>query len=263
MPRKPIFLEADPLRIEQILTNLLTNASKFSPPGSPIHVCVASIADDERVELRVRDVGIGINADTMPQIFEAFTQGTHDYAETRGGLGIGLTLVRTLVELHRGTVEARSDGEGKGSELIVSLPQGTPQPETVPSPRSPRTETSRRRIMVVDDNVDAGESLAMLLRLDDHSVDVVGDPHTALEEAAALRPDILILDIGLPGMDGYQLARKLRQVDGLHNAYMIALTGYGSEEDRARAEGAGFNNYLVKPVDFGVLTNLIGHVPSR
>jgi CheY-like chemotaxis protein len=213
--------------------------------------------------LRVRDTGIGISADMLSIIFDLFVQAERRLNRSQGGLGIGLTLVRRLVEMHGGTVTAHSEGPGKGSEFVVRLPvlpanrQGNPprpadeKPAPVPS--------TRRRILVVDDNVDAVESLALLLRLDGHQVRSACDGQSALEAAQAEPPEVAILDLGMPGMDGYELARRLRALPGTKDALLVALTGWAQAEDRRRCSEAGFDGHLPKPVDWDALRQFLAH----
>jgi signal transduction histidine kinase/CheY-like chemotaxis protein len=256
LPPDPIQLHADPTRLAQVIGNLLTNAAKYTHEGGHVELTVERLPG--AVVVRVRDDGVGIPADVLPRVFELFTQGDRSPARSEGGLGIGLTLVKTLVELHGGSVEARSEGPGKGSQFVVRLPVPEPQSpgESGAKPAGP-TPVSPRRVLVVDDNVDAAESLAMLLRVERHEVYTAHDGSTALAAAAAFRPEIVLLDIGLPRMDGYEVARRLRGQDGFQKTLLVALTGYGQEEDRRRAAAAGFDAYLVKPADPAALHELL------
>ena len=217
--------------------------------------------------LRVRDNGIGIAPDMLPRIFDLFVQVDHASTKAQGGLGIGLTLVRNLVEMHNGTVEARSDGLGKGSEFVVRLPlsaqafdldQGREkEPQTQPASRS------GHRLLVVDDNQDAANSLAMLLRLQGHEVRVAFSGPAALEITKAYSPDVVFLDIGMPGMDGYETARRLRQQPGLEKVVLAALTGWGQQEDRRRTAEAGFGHHLVKPPEPKALESVLAELKRR
>jgi signal transduction histidine kinase len=248
LPPEPVRLEADPTRLAQVIGNLLTNAAKYTPEGGHIGLSVERHPGD--VVLRVRDDGVGIGADFLPHVFDLFTQDDHSPARSGGGLGIGLTLVKTLVELHGGHVAARSDGPDKGSEFVVWLPApDRPAPAERRSEWGVRRLAPPRRVLVVDDNVDAAESLATLLRVERHEVYTAHDGPTALATAEAFRPEVVLLDIGLPQMDGYEVARRLRARAGFEKALLVALTGYGQEEDRRRAAEAGFDAYLVKPAD--------------
>ena len=228
---------------------------------------------DSEAIISVRDTGIGIPPDMLTRIFDMFVQ-VDPRAEqnvTRQGLGIGLTLVKRLVELHGGTVEARSDGEGKGSEFIVRLPAFSDQRVTrAQSAQVPPTDGDRRksdlprfRILVVDDHHDSGDSLATLLRLMGHEVRVAYDGVTGTEAARAFRPQVAVLDIGMPGMTGIELGRRLRQEPGLDRLLMIALTGYGRDEDRERSREAGFDHHLVKPVDVAALNELLAQYATQ
>jgi len=239
-------VEGDPERLEQIVENLVTNAAKYTPPGGRIEV---EIDQQREAVLRVRDNGIGIAAEMLPRIFDLFTQGDIRLDRSQAGLGIGLTVVRRLVELHGGTVEARSEGPGHGAEFIVRLP-GLPAIE----PRGPDQPLSREagpslRVLVVEDNPDGADALRLLLELFGHRVRVAHDGPAALRAATAEVPDVVLIDIGLPGMDGYEVARRLREQAGLAHVTLVALSGYGREEDKARALAAGFHLHLTKPVD--------------
>ncbi|MCI0461163.1 MAG: response regulator [Gemmataceae bacterium] len=247
-PDQPVRLEADPTRLEQILTNLLNNAAKYTEPGGQIRLIVERTGDE--VVLRVQDNGIGMSPDVLSSIFELFVQAECSLARSEGGLGIGLTLVRSLVELHGGSVGAASEGPGRGSELVVRLPV-QPEPPPVQAGAAPVVAASGRpgRVLVVDDNRDAAASLAMLLELEGHEVYLAHDGPAALTAARTHRPEVILLDIGLPGMDGYEVARHLRVMEGMQEALLVAMTGYGQEEDRCRALHAGFDQHLTKPVD--------------
>jgi len=271
LPDEPILLEGDPTRLEQIFGNLLDNASKFTLQGGHIRLS-AEIASkpqgdlDQQVVVRVRDDGIGIAPEMLARIFELFVQAQSSLDRSQGGLGIGLTLVRTLVELHGGTIEAHSDGLGQGSEIVVRLPY-EPQMqsaavEAVAATRS-TDGNSLRRILVVDDNVDTAESMALLLRLKGHQVQVAHYGPAALETARSFEPEVVLLDIGLPGLDGYEVAKRLREEARLAKVLLVALTGYGQEEDRRRARRAGFDHHFTKPVDPTVLYQVISDASDR
>ncbi|HEX5720584.1 MAG TPA: ATP-binding protein [Thermoanaerobaculia bacterium] len=258
LPAEPVYLEGDATRIEQVLANLLHNAAKFTDPGGNIDLTVE--IDGPEVLLRVRDDGQGIEPELLPRIFDLFVQEDRSLARSHGGLGIGLTLVRSLVERHGGTVEAHSAGPGRGSELVVRLPLCT---DRAAEPAEPCREQLREpergpaRILLVEDNVDAADALAELLRLWGHEVEVAHDGAAAVQSAGALRPGVVLLDIGLPGMDGYQVAGALRGLPGLQGTLIVALTGYGQESDRQRSARAGFDYHLVKPVDLEELRRLV------
>lgn len=256
VPSEPLWIQGDKVRLAQIVANLLNNAAKYTPEGGQISLS-AERHGNEAV-LRVRDTGIGIPAAIMPRVFDAFTQEERSPDRANGGLGIGLALVRSLTELHGGRVEAKSDGRGKGSEFIVRLPALAEAPTIADSSikASGDRKPPARRILVVDDNVDSAETLGLLLRLGGHDVRTAYDGQSALELARANRPEIVMLDIGMPGMDGLEVARRLRDDIGLKDVLLIAMTGYGQDEDRQQTEGAGFNSHLVKPIDLEHLNAL-------
>jgi signal transduction histidine kinase/ActR/RegA family two-component response regulator len=265
LPEEPVRLEADATRIEQVLANLLHNAAKFTAPGGRIELTAET--EDGQVVLRVRHNGHGIAPDLLPRIFDLFVQEDRSLARSHGGLGIGLTLVRTLVERHGGTVEAHSEGPGRGSEFVVRLPR---LPGSIlETPAAPlraldeAAEHAPARVLLVEDNVDAAEALADLLRLWGHEVEVAHDGATAVRLARAGRPGVILLDIGLPGMDGYQVAAELRSLPDLQGALIVALTGYGQGSDRRRTAGAGFDHHLVKPVDLEELRRLVSSGGDR
>ncbi len=255
LPAAQLNVRADPMRLEQVLTNLLDNASKYSNSGDVIELSVAlaraaSGADVARI--LVRDHGIGMASETLPTIFELFAQADVPLARSRGGLGIGLTLVRTLVNLHGGATRARSEGIGKGSEFEVSLPLLAADAHPTPHDDAPSRHVSagaRRRVLIVEDNRDAQEALQCLLELWGHEVLVADDGATGCQSAVTLRPDVALIDLGLPGLDGYEVARKVRASLGVASPLLIALTGYGAPEQRAQALAAGFDLHIVKPVE--------------
>jgi signal transduction histidine kinase len=262
LPPEPLPLDADPVRLAQVVGNLLTNAARYTEPGGRIRLA-AERSGGEAV-LRVRDDGIGIAPDVLPHVFELFVQADHAAARAQGGLGVGLTLVKNLVGLHGGSVEAHSGGPGEGSEFVVRLPLAAPGGGGEPAgggaePAPP----PGRRLLVVDDNVDAADSLAVLLRLRGHEVRVAYGGAAALEAAEAYTPDVVFLDIGMPGMDGYEVARLLRRRPGLGGVVLAALTGWGQEEDRRRTADAGFDHHLVKPVDPEAVAAVLVGVKGR
>jgi PAS domain S-box-containing protein len=254
---QPMQVEADPARLAQILCNLLNNAAKYTAEGGQIFLTVQREGNEAVV--RIEDTGIGIPADMLAWVFELFTQVDHSLARSQGGLGIGLTLVRSLVEMHGGSVEAHSDGPGRGSEFVVRLPILAENPADNPpaAPPASGAPSTRRRVLVVDDNRDAAESLTLLLQLLGHEVRTAFDGETALATAQAWDPEIALLDIGLPGMDGYEVARRLRGGLLRQPCLLVALTGYGREEHRQRSLNAGFDLHFVKPVDSSALRDLL------
>jgi PAS domain S-box-containing protein len=250
-------LEADPLRLEQILVNLLTNAAKYTDAGGRISVTARLEGSD--IVIRVRDTGIGITPELLPRVFDPFVQGDRTMARSEGGLGIGLTLARKLAEVHGGGVTAESEGPGKGSEFTVRLPALEDAAARTPSPRGtlPRVARPSSRVLVVDDNTDNARGLARLLKLLGHDVQVAYDGKAAVEAARAHRPEIVLLDIGLPGMDGYEVVKRLRTGECCRDSLIIAVSGYGQPDDLRRSREAGFDHHLVKPVDFDALLRLL------
>jgi CheY-like chemotaxis protein len=266
LPTEGIYLEADAFRLEQILGNLLNNASKFTARGGQVWLTAeAPSASPGQVVIRVRDSGIGIAPEQLSRVFNLFMQVDSSPSRTSGGLGIGLTLVRHLIELHGGSVEAHSPGLGKGSEFVVRLPASPERSRAavraVQGERSDR-EPLPRRVLVTDDNVDGAETLAIVLRGAGHDVRVTHSGPTTLEIAQRFQPHVVFLDVGMPGMDGYETARRLRGIDGLENALLVALTGFGQESDRRRAREAGFDEFLVKPALPEVVSTLARRVRS-
>ena len=265
LPPGPLRLQADSARLSQVVSNLLNNAAKFTPDGGHIWLTVTQTERD--FFIIVRDAGIGIAADMLPRVFDLFTQADSTPERSHEGLGIGLTLVRSLVEMHGGSAEARSDGIGLGSEFIVRLPRPPEmQQETAPERRPKLASGSGcppRRILVVDDNVDAANALAMLLQHWGHEVRTVHDGESALLEAPTFRPQLMFLDIGLPRMNGFEVARLLRRLPELDGMRLIALSGYGQEEDHRRSREAGFDQHWVKPLRPEALTELLEHLGTQ
>jgi PAS domain S-box-containing protein len=248
-PDAPLWLEADAVRLSQVLSNLLSNAAKYTPRGG--RITVDATVDGGMAVVRVSDTGIGIAAGALDSVFEMFAQAPHSVGISKGGLGIGLSLVRHLVALHGGTVSAASPGPGRGSTFTVRMPLA-PAPRAAPyagevAPASPARSGRKLRILVADDNVDAADTLAFLLREKGHEVHVAYDGEDAVAAAPAFRPDLAFLDIGMPRMDGYGAARALRALPGLERIGLVALTGWGTGEDRARTQAAGFDHHLLKP----------------
>ncbi|HSP99333.1 MAG TPA: PAS domain S-box protein, partial [Candidatus Dormibacteraeota bacterium] len=263
LPARPCTVVGDPLRLEQVVGNLLTNAAKYSDPGG--HVAVAVEQADGTAVVRVSDAGIGIAPDLLPRVFDLFVQGEQALDRSRGGLGIGLTLVKKLVDLHRGRVEAHSEGLGRGAEFVVRLPADDGAPQPSPSLPAGPMHRAGARVLIVEDNADAAESLMMLLEVLGFDVRAAGDGTAALAAARADRPDVMLIDIGLPGMSGYDLAAQIRADPTLRGVVLVALTGYGQEEDRQRALAAGFDHHLVKPVEMDRVRALMSSLrpPSR
>jgi signal transduction histidine kinase len=263
LPEGPLRLRADPARLEQVLANLLGNAAKYTAEGGDIELSAERHQEgpQEDVILRVRDNGIGIPPEQLEKVFDPFQQADRLKGQVSEGLGLGLTLVQLLVGLHGGSVEAHSEGVGCGSEFVVHLPAGTEQEGPPSRSTSLPSKTRALRVLIVDDNRDSAESLALLLRLRGHEVRTVYDGPAALKAAPAFRPQVVLLDIGLPlGMDGYEIAQQMRQQPELQGAALIALTGYGQEEDRHRSALAGLEAHLVKPVDPAVLVDLLNQL---
>jgi PAS domain S-box-containing protein len=261
LPPEPIFLDADATRLAQVLLNLLNNAAKYTEPGG--HIGLSAEREGQQVILRVQDTGIGIAREMVPRIFDLFVQVDRSLERAQGGLGIGLTLVQRLVQLHGGSVEAHSDGPGKGSAFTIRLPV-----VSVPKPGAPARQGNRaasktpmrRRILVVDDNRDAANSLAMLLKLMGHEVATAHDGLQALETIQTFQPHVALLDLGMPKLNGYDAARRIRELWNKDRIVLIALTGWGQEEDRRRTREAGFDHHLVKPVDVEALQQLLARV---
>jgi two-component system CheB/CheR fusion protein len=247
LPPEPLWLEGDLTRLAQVFSNLLNNAAKFTEEGG--RVALSAERQGDEVVVRVRDTGIGMTRDMLSRAFELFAQAEGSLGRSRGGLGIGLTLVQRLVEMHGGSVQAFSEGPGKGSEFVVRLPALAGARAPGQGPMSANGPAAPRRILVVDDNRDAADSLAVFLSADGHEARTAYDGPEALEAARAYRPEAVLLDIGMPGMDGYEVARRLRQEPGLERALLVALTGYGQESDRRRSREAGIDYHLVKPVE--------------
>ncbi len=260
VPRYGLAVEADAVRMAQVVANLLNNAAKYTEPHGSIGVHAA--AQGEAVVLRVRDTGIGLSAEMLPRVFDLFAQESQALDRAQGGLGLGLAIVRSLVELHGGTVEALSEGPGRGSELVVRLPAaaaGAAPPASAPraEPEIIAAPPGALRVLVVDDNADAAELMATALQMMGHSARAALDGPAALVIAASFHPDVALLDLGLPVMDGYELARHLRELPGLASIRLIAVTGYSQEEDRRQAAAAGFERFLVKPIQIEELRELL------
>ena len=259
MTEEVLALDGDPVRLSQVLSNLLNNAAKYTPNGG--HIDITAYRAGSEAIVSVTDTGVGIPAESLPEVFEMFTQVGRNMERSQGGLGIGLSLAHRLIELHGGTISAVSAGSGRGSVFTVRLPLAAdagPAPfSSVPGAAGADSAATGLRVLVVDDNTDAAQSLAELLELGGHATLVVDNGHRALQEAQAFRPDLVILDIGMPGMNGYEVAKVMRKTAGLEHAVLVALTGWGSEADRARALEAGFDQHLTKPVEFSTIDRML------
>jgi two-component system CheB/CheR fusion protein len=258
LPKQPIFVMADSSRLAQVVGNLLHNASKFSGGGSKIRL-IASREEGQAV-IRVQDAGIGIGADVLPRIFDLFMQADISLERTRSGLGIGLTLVKLVTEMHGGTVVATSAGPGKGSEFVIRLPILLESPARRPSPPTGHATVAHRRILVVDDNLDSAESLTKLLILAGHQTATAHDGPEAIEVANEFHPDVALLDIGLPKLNGYEVARWFREQPWGRNVLLVGVSGWGRDDDRQRAKDAGFDAYLVKPINHDELERLLAEM---
>jgi CheY-like chemotaxis protein len=259
MPEQPLYLDADRVRLTQVFSNLLNNAAKYTDTGGRIWFDVRR--EDGQVVATVRDTGIGIPADALPGVFDMFAQAHRSAGRGQGGLGIGLTMVRSLVEMHHGTVEARSAGPGQGSEFIVRLPLAADHDLEHDVPRLGQARPSApfhgQRILVVDDNRDAADTLGLLLEADGAEVRVVYDGRAALAMAETFLPTSVLLDIGMPGMDGYEVARRLRHDERFSGLRIAALTGWGQDADRRQTRNRGFTHHLTKPVTVEELHNIL------
>ncbi len=264
LPAGPIFLDADPVRLEQVFSNLISNAAKYTPPGG--HIRVTGERRGDEVAVSVKDDGVGISPEMLPRLFEIFSQGERALEHSQGGLGVGLSLVRGLLGLHGGRVEARSDGLGKGSEFTVYLPLIAESPPESLFPRGgeqARPAAAKRRVLVADDARDSADSLAVILAMKGHEAHTAYDGEEAIASAAALRPEVVILDIRMPKRNGFEACRWIREQPWGRGILLIALSGWGTEEDRRRTEEAGFDHHLVKPIAPDVLFKLISSGPAR
>jgi signal transduction histidine kinase/CheY-like chemotaxis protein len=266
LPDHPLPVRGDPVRVEQIVGNILTNAFKYTPSGGSVDVTVER--EGTMALFRVTDTGVGMSAATLSTIFEPFTQADGTLDRAQGGMGLGLTVVRSLVELHGGDVQASSAGLGRGSMFVVRLPLGVSLDRTVADRRSDAGRPvagngPSRRILIIEDSADIRESMQALLSELGHQVDVAVDGRQGVERAVALRPDVALVDIGLPLLDGYEVARRVRQALG-PNILLVALTGYGQPDDQHRAHQAGFDLHFTKPIDIVLLHDiLVGSVPAE
>jgi signal transduction histidine kinase/CheY-like chemotaxis protein len=261
LPSEPLWVDADPVRLAQVLSNLLNNAAKYTPAGGKIALKAERLGDE--VEVRVRDNGLGIPRERLDSIFDMFTQLESPVSNLKGGLGIGLSLAKGLVALHRGTIEARSDGPGRGSEFRVRLPAGASRATDAVHEQPLPTRRAKLSIVVVDDNRDAAASLATVLELMGHEVSVAHDGESAIPLANEVRPQAMLVDLGMPGIDGYETCRRIRSEPWGESMRMIAVTGWGQDEDRRKSAIAGFDEHLVKPVNPDTLVELLGDANSR
>jgi len=257
IPAEPVHFTADPLRVAQVLSNLLTNAAKYTDPEGQIRITACCVGED--VVICVVDSGIGISAAALPRVFNMFSQVHSNTDRSEGGLGIGLSLAKGLIELHGGTIEASSAGLGSGSEFTVRLPRRTAagKSHNPATPAIAARPPRQRRILIADDNRDSAETLAALLRMEGHEVTSVHDGPVALSVFSELKPDVALLDIGMPGLTGYEVARKMRQAGPKAPLTLIAITGWGQDIDKERAFAAGFDHHLTKPVDPQRLVELL------
>jgi CheY-like chemotaxis protein len=254
--REPMRVHGDPVRLSQTIGNLLQNAAKYTPPGGDIHLTVEREGDEAVIS--VRDNGKGIEPELLTRVFDLFVQGSRSPDRAEGGLGIGLTLVRSIVGLHGGRTEARSEGPGCGSEFRVWLPLLTQVGKSLTGNLAGKKIESRHlRILVVDDNRDSAELLSALLEIAGHEVMTANSGPEAIDLALRRVPDVALLDIGMPGMDGYEVAKRLHTSPPLQNMALVAISGYGQAEDRSKSREAGFKDYLVKPVDLETLQQVL------
>jgi PAS domain S-box-containing protein len=263
-PEEALLLDADPTRMAQVVSNLMNNAAKYTPEGGRIEL--SAERDNSDVIIRVRDNGVGLTSEALPKVFELFSQVGKTLDRSQGGLGIGLALVKRLVEMHGGQVAAESPGLGQGSTFVVRLPLAATQVingRQAPGEENASSLSVPRRILVVDDNVDGAETIAMLLTLFGHTVKTVHNGPDALEAAHSFQPGVMFLDIGLPGMSGYEVAQQLRSDSNMNGLILVALTGWGSEEDRQRAQSVGFDYHLTKPVGMEKLQSLLFEIDTN
>jgi PAS domain S-box-containing protein len=263
IPPEPIWVEADPARMEQVVVNLLNNAAKYTDPGGLIRITVKQHGTEAQIQ--VRDNGVGITSELLPHIFELFTQVDGTLGRSYGGLGIGLALASSLVELQNGRLQAASGGLGKGCEFTIKLPMALePSNREARTDLTPDQQVQSLRVLVIEDNADAADSLCLLLRLYGHKVEIARTGPTALQMASASRPDVVLLDIGLPGMDGFQVAQRLREKPGFKDVVICAVTGHTpSEADRQRQKETGFDHHYVKPLDLKILLEMFNGVVGQ
>jgi PAS domain S-box-containing protein len=259
LPQRPTWVNADPARLAQALGNILHNASKFTNQGGTVSVTLRQ--QDQTAIVGVRDTGVGIPTAMLARMFDAFAQADCTLDRSAGGLGLGLALVRAVIELHGGSVAAHSDGIGSGAEITLRIPT-QPAPAAVAQRGREQTELEARRVLVIEDNVDAAETLKEVLELRRHQVAVAFSGPQGIEKAHTFMPDVVLCDIGLPGMNGYEVARTLRASQSLRDVALVAMTGYASDEDKQRAKEAGFDRHLAKPADLGTLDRVLAELPG-
>ncbi len=248
-PETPVWVTGDAVRLTQVVNNLLDNAAKFTGRGGRVTVRLTAPAAGRQARLSVADTGRGLDRDTLERLWGAFVQADRTLERTAGGLGLGLSVVKGLVELHGGEVGAASEGPERGAEFTVRLPTEVEAPALSAAPAAAPERVKRLRVLVVEDNRDAAGSLRMVLEMFGHEVRAAHSGPDGVREAESWRPDVVLSDIGLPGFDGYEVARRVRRIPGLEKAVLAALTGYGSDDDRRQGEEAGFDHHLVKPAD--------------
>jgi signal transduction histidine kinase len=259
IPEAPLWVDGDLTRLAQVVSNLLNNAAKYTPAGGDIRLALRK--ENGHADIEVADNGLGIDAEMLPRVFDLFTQADRHLDRSQGGLGIGLALVSKLVEMHGGTRTAQSDGPGKGSIFTVSLPLVDEQGEALGQPlQKAQKAAAPMKVLIVDDNVDSAQTSLWMLDLMGHKATVAHEGVTALEMAHEIKPDVVLLDIGMPGMDGYEVCRQLRQMPEMKNKTVIAQTGWGQESDRQKAFAAGFDHHITKPVSLDLLTQLLADI---
>jgi two-component system CheB/CheR fusion protein len=259
VPDAAFWVDGDATRLTQVLGNLLHNAAKFSDRGG--HASVSLAREQNLAVISVRDTGVGLSPEIIPRIFEPFTQADTTLDRTRGGLGLGLALVKGLIELHGGSVAAQSEGIGQGSEFNIRLPLLELATDREAAP-SARRATATRRVLVIEDNLDAAESLREVLEFGGHTVELANSGRDGIDKSQVFRPEVILCDIGLPGMDGYEVARRLRADKSLASAYLVALTGYALPEDLAKAKEAGFDEHIAKPASLERIEQLLANAPK-
>jgi two-component system CheB/CheR fusion protein len=256
---EPMTVLGDATRLQQMLVNLLMNAVKYTPAGGRARLSLTSEGED--FTIRIKDTGVGIRPEMLDKVFDLFVQANESLDRAKGGIGVGLTLVRTIAELHEGSVQAFSEGSGKGSEFVVRLPRCAEPPTRPDAPAS--VETDGATVVIVEDNPDSRQMLGALLKLDGHLVHTAADGPEGLSAILSLCPDVAIVDIGLPGLDGYEVARRVRSECPRRDVTLIALTGYGRPEDRRAVQDAGFDEHLVKPLKANELTRVLSKVSKQ